>query len=334
MSGKLFDEAAPFDYKTQNIYNASRSPSTVHVKNSRLRRYFRKYLFQKAISVFKWTLPDEWDKDYFLYTLYGLGYIAIIDTDQYGVICQGGALGGYNLYYRPSYIIITNPLLRDTITASIDRRTEGNIDRAFTNTSNTECVLIKLQPDYSSIMDLVGFYADQMALAAESLGINLVNVKSGTIFGAENKAQAESYKKMFDALSEGDPATVIDKKLLDEQGQPTWFPFTQHIKESYVVSDLLSDLRKIEAMFCTEVGIPNANTDKKERLITDEVNANNVETSTRCEMWLEEIRKGLTKANTRYKLNLAVDWRVNPHETGKEETNNVQRSDDVGSRSI
>ena len=53
-------------------------------------------------------------------------------------------------------------------------------------------------------------------------------------------------------------------------------------------------------MFCTEVGIPNANIDKKERLITDEVNANNVETSSRCEMWLEEIRKGLTKANEKY----------------------------------
>ena len=318
MARNVYTDNPPFDYRTQNLYNASRSPSTVHVKNTRIRRYFRKYLFQKAISVFKWNLPNEWDKDYFLYTLYGLGYIAVIDTDQYGVICQGGALGGYNLYYRPSYIIITNPLLKETITASIDRRTEGSLDRAFTSTSGKECVLIKLQPDYSSIMDIVGFYADQMALAAESLGINLLNVKSGTIFGAENKAMAESYKKMYDTLSDGDPAVVVDKKLLDEQGKPTWFPFTQNIKESYVASDILSDMRKIEAMFCTEVGIPNANTDKKERLITDEVNANNVETSSRCEMWLEEIRKGLTKANEKYNLELSVDWRVNPEKTWEE----------------
>ena len=299
MSRKLFDETAPFDYQTMNYYNSQRSPSTVHVKNTRLRRFFRKYLFQKAISVFKWNLPEEWDSDYFLYTLYGLGYIAVIDTDQFGVICQGGALGGYNLYYRPSYIIITNPLIRGTITANLDR----------------DCALIKLQPDYSSIMDIIGFYADQLALAAESMGINLLNVKSGTIFGAENKAQAESYKKMYDSLSEGDPATVVDKKLLDETGKPTWFPFTQHIKESYVVTDILSDMRKIEAMFDTEIGIPNANTDKRERLITDEVNANNVETYSRCELWLDEIRKGLTKANEKYKLNLTVDWRDKPKET-------------------
>ena len=318
MSVKLFDEVAPFDYQTLNYYNASRSPSTVHVKNTRLRRYFRKYLFQKAISVFKWNLPDEWDKDYFLYTLYGLGYIAVVNTAQFGVICQGGALGGYNLYYRPSYIIITNPLLKNTLTCSIDRRTEGPADRALTSISDNECVLIKLQPDYSSIMDIVGYYADQMALCSEAMGINLVNVKTGTVFGADSKNTAESFKKMYDMLSAGDPAVVIDKKLLDEQGKPIWFPFTQDVKQSYVVSDVLADMRKIEAMFCTDIGIPNANTDKKERLLTDEVNANNVETSSRCEMWLEEIRKGLTKANAKYKLNLSVDWRVDPEKTWKE----------------
>ena len=318
MSNGFFKDSAPFDYQTLNYYNAQRSPSTVHVKNTRLRKYFRKYLFQKAISVFKWTLPEEWDKDYFLYTLYGLGYIAIVDTDQYGVICQGGALGGYNLYYRPSYIIITNPLLRQTLTCSIDRSIEGPADRALTSVTGKDCVLIKLQPDYSSIMDIVGYYADQMALASESMGINLLNVKSGTVFGAESKSKAESFKKMYDMLSDGDPAVVIDKQLLDDQGKPVWFPFTQNIKESYVVSDMLSDMRKIEAMFCTDIGIPNANVDKKERLITDEVNANNVETSSRCEMWLEEISKGLTKANAKYKLNLAVDWRVNPENTWKE----------------
>ena len=318
MSGKLFNDTVPFDYQTLNYYNAQRSPSTVHVKNTRLRKFFRKYLFQKAISVFKWTLPEEWDKDYFLYTLYGLGYIAVVDTDRYGVICQGGALGGYNLYYRPSYIIITNPLLPNTLTCSIDRRTESMADRALTSITDKECVLIKLMPDYSSIMDIVGYYADQMALASESMGINLVNIKTGTVFGADSKNKAESFKKMYDMLSAGDPAVVIDKQLLDEQGKPIWFPFTQNVKESYVVSDLLSDLRKIDQMFCTEIGIPNANTDKRERLISSEVNANNVETSCLCEMWLEEIRKGLTKANQKYKLNMTVDWRVDPEKTWEE----------------
>ena len=293
----MFDNMEiPVGYGDINLYESSFSPSTVHVKNVALQRYFRKYLLQKAISVFKWTLPEEWDHDYFKYMLYGVGYIAVLNTRSFGVICQTGALGGYNLYYRPSYIIITNPLLKQTITANI----------------NQDCALIKLQPDYSSIMDIVGFYADQMALCAEAIGMNLVNVKTSTVFGAENKTQAETFKKAFDVVNGGDVAVVVGKNLFDDTGKPKWFPFVQNMKEQYITSDLLSDMRKIEAMFDTRIGIPNANTDKKERLVTDEINANNVETATMCEQWLESIRKGIDKANNMFGLDLAVDWRVDP----------------------
>ena len=286
----------PMGYGEINLYNAEFSPSTVHCKNTYLQRYFRKYLLQKAISVFKWNLPDEWDEDYFKYVLYGIGYIAVLETRSYGVICQGGALGGYNLYYKPSYIMITNPLLKETITANID----------------IDCAVIKLQPDYSSIMDIVGYYADQLALSAEALGMNMVNVKSGVVFGAKDKTQAQSYKKMFDKMQDGDPAVFIDKQLLDDAGKPNWYPFVQNMKEQYIADSILSDMRKIETMFDTDIGIPNANTDKKERLVTDEINANNVETATRCELWLDSIRKGIDKANNMFNLSLSVDWRVNP----------------------
>ena len=302
----MADNTLPFDYQTMNLYNANRSPSTVHVKNTRIRAFFRKYLFQKAISVFKWNIPKEWDHDYFLYTLYGMGYIVILNTDRYGVICQHGALGGYNLYYHPSYAIVTNPLIREAITAYIDR----------------DCTVIKLMPDYTGIMDIVGYYADQMALASEAMGVNLVNVKTGTVFGAEDKRKAESYKKMYDALSSGDPAVVIDKQLLDDEGKPTWFPFTQDVKSSYVVSDVLSDMRKIEAMFDTVIGIPNANTDKRERLITDEVDSNNVETAALASLWMESLKIGIDQTNNMFGLSLGVDWRFKP-DTG--DANNQNR---------
>ena len=205
-----------FNYDMINLYNAQRSPSTIHVKNTLLRNYFRKYLLQKAISVFKWNLPEEWDSDYFLYTLYCRGFISILYTSRFGTICQDCAPGGYNLYYRPSYVIVTNPLLPKTLTLNIDR----------------DCVLLKLQPDYSSIMDIVGFYADQMALASEALGVNLVNTKTGTVFGAGNKAQAESYKRMYDNLSEGDPAV---RKCIS---RPMFFPICERLKPCSILKSV------------------------------------------------------------------------------------------------
>ena len=96
------------------------------------------------------------------------------------------------------------------------------------------------------------------------------------------------------------------------------------MNQQYVTDKLLSDMRKIESMYDTEIGIPNANTDKAERLITSEVNANNVETSSRCNLWLDSLRKGIDKANSMYNLDISVDWRVNPVTQPAQERNDIE----------
>ena len=296
---KIGSLSVPMGYDNKNLYNAAISPSTVHCRNTNLQFYFRRYLMQKAISVFKWNIPETWDKDYFLYTLYGYGYCAVINTEEFGVIPQWGALGGYNVFYRPTYVIITNPLIKE-----LKKPTIG-----------VDCTIIKLQPDYGSITDLVNYYADMLALCAESVGINLVNSHVAHVFPAANKATAESYKKMFDKISSGEPAVVVDKNLFSDTGEPTWTPFQANLQQEYIADNILSDMRKIEAMFDTDVGIPNANTDKKERLVTDEVNANNVETATRCELWLENLKLACERTNAMFGIELSVDWRVDPKTT-------------------
>ena len=93
---------------------------------------------------------------------------------------------------------------------------------------------------------------------------------------------------------------------------------------------MLSDLRKLENDFCTAVGIPNANTDKRERLITDEVNANNVETTTRAARWLERLQDCARRVNDMYSLNITVDWRYKPNDKQPINTGSVQlRSSDI-----
>lgn len=310
--GNIGSLSVPMGYDNKNLYNAAMSPSTVHCRNTNLQFYFRRYLMQKAISVLKWQLPETWDKDYFLYTLYGYGYCAVIDTEEYGVIPQWGALGGFNVFYRPTYVIISNPLIKGVKQPKI----------------GIDCTVIKLQPDYGSITDLVNYYADMLALCAESVGINLINSHVSTVFPAANKSIAESYKKMYDRIASGEPAVVVDKNLFSDTGEATWTPFQANLQQSYIADKILADMRKIEAMFDTDVGIPNANTSKKERLITSEVNANNVETATRCELWLDELKGSCKKANEMFGIDISVDWRVDPetdiedHWNSKEGVNN------------
>ena len=295
--GNNIGNRIPIDYDYANIYNSSFSPSSVHVKNTALQCYFKRYLLQTAISVFKWDLPEHWCRDYFLYVLYAWGYIGVIYTDKYGTICQGGSLYGYDIFYQPTNILITNPLLKGIIKPRIDK----------------ECTLFKLQPDYGGIMDLVNFYADLMALTAESAGINLLNSHLATVFPAEDENQAKSYKKLYDKVASGEPAIAIDKNLFKEDGTVAWDVFQQDLKANYITSDLLSDMIKIKNMFCTEIGIPNANTEKRERLVTQEVNANNIETKSRCEMWLESLKKSAEKTNAMFGTSITVDWRNDPN---------------------
>ena len=284
---------APVFYDHNNALNSMVSPSTMHASDTNLQWYFRRYLLQKAIAVFKWELPKDWAKNYFEYVLYCWGYIAVVNTDKFGVIPQGCSLAGYNVFYQPTTAIISNPLLRGILQPKIGQ----------------QCSLIKLQPDYGSIMDKINFYADVLALCAETVGTNLFNSKLAYVFAVGNKNAAESAKKMYDQIASGEPVAVVDKNLFNEDGSPNWMMFNQDLKNSYIAGDIMEDMRKWEIKFCSDLGIPNSNTDKKERLIVDEVNSNNIEVKLWADLALESLKEGCKQTNELFGTNLSVDWR-------------------------
>lgn len=282
-----------YDYHFINIYNSQINPSTVHCSNADLVRHYARYLFEKVLSVYKFeNLPPEWPANYFLYCLFGYGYITVFNTEEYGLIANECSLSGYDIYYQPTQALVANPILGS-------RRLNIGED----------CELIKVQPDYNSIMDIVSLYADLMALCTETAGINLLNSKMSYVFFAENKAAAESFKKLYDKIASGEPAAVTDKLLLGEDGNETWKIFSQNVGQNYITDRILTDMRTIENMFNTDVGIPNANTMKRERLISDEVNANNVDTQSKTMLWLETIRDGVDKVNSMFNTDITVKYR-------------------------
>lgn len=270
------------------------SPSTVHCKNTGLVNYFVRYLIQKIISVFEFSgIPETWALNYFQYTLVCQGFVGILDTAEFGVIPQECGLGGFNIFYQPRFITVANPLLPEVRQPVIGE----------------ECEVIKLQPDYGSAIDLVTTYADLMALCLESAGINLLNSKLAYVFAAANKQQAESFKKLYDSIASGQPAAFVDKTLFNEDGSRNWDAFMQNVRNVYVTSDILNDMQTLENQFNTAVGIPNANTSKRERLITDEVNANNVDTAAKISLWLETMNRDIKRVNEMFGLNLGVKYR-------------------------
>ena len=296
-----------YEYNFINKYNSHIKPSTAHSADNATTWYFKRYLIQKIISVFEFKgIPETWSKDYFLYTLFIFGYVAIIETDKFGVIPQQCSLQGYDVFYRPTHAVIANPLIRGNLTPRIGQT----------------CALIRMQPDYGSCWDIVSYYADLLSLCTESIAVNLVNSKLAYVFACDDKNIAESFKKMYDKMNEGNPAVFADKKLFSEDGSPMWDTFQNNLKQNYIAKDILEDMTKIDARFCTEIGIPNVNMAKESGVTDNEVEANNVDTKSKAALWLETIRDGIDKANEMFGLNMSVDFRYK-----SEVINNVDVSD-------
>ena len=290
----------PIYWNYNMVGNSVIQPSTVRIRGTELHRFFVRYLLQDAISVFKWEFPLEWDvfTNYFLYGVYSIGYMSILETNKFGVIPQVCGLAGYGICRQPVRTIISNPLINNTLDLVIDKN----------------CVLMRLQPDYGGILDIVNYYADMLALSAEAAGINLLNTHVAYMFGAGNKNAAESIKKLYDRVAEGEPLVVADKALLDDEGELNLQLFQNDVSKTYIVDKLLLDMEKLTNMFRTSIGLNNANTEKRERLLVDEVNANNQAIYSKVELWLDQLKRSCEKVRNMFGINISVDWRYKPNE--------------------
>ena len=290
-----------YDYDVISEINARYNPNTVKCKNNALYMFFSRYLWMKAVSVFEWSgIPDWWSDVYFKYVLAGAGYVAILNTEEYGVIPQWCTFNGKRtVFYEPAGIIVTNPAFK------------GN--RTYERTLGLDAELIRMTPEYVGIGDIIGYFGDQLALTAEALGVNTLNTKTALVFASANTTAVESFKKMFDRIQSGNPAVFIDKDLYDEDGNPNWQQFIADLKNMYIAPDLISSLARIEAQFDSYIGLPNlAGMEKKERMISDEVNMNNVSTYSRAELWKDNIDKSLLNVNAMFNLSIKCDWKHAP----------------------
>ena len=285
----------PVDYSFENLYNSRMNPSAIHTQNTGLFMYYGDYLFKKILSVYRFNnLPDTWAENYFKAVLFGIGFIAIFDDPTYGVIPQQFSLSDtYSLFRQPTRVLIANPFFK----------------RSFQLKVGKTCEILKVQPDYQPVIDIVSFYADMLAVSAETAAVNLINSKVSYTFFAQNRQMAESFKKMYDQMASGKPFTIVDKNLQADDGTKNWDTFEQNVGQNYIVGNVLDDMRKIENQFNTMIGIPNANTQKKERLISSEVESNDVETTALVQIWLDTKRTDLEKINSRYNLDISVDYR-------------------------
>ena len=247
--------------------------------------FYVRSLFRKVMSIYELSgFPEDWDLDYFMSVLFSQGFITITDTPL-GILPLRCGVSGINVFNHPTTVIVANPVL-------------GNFDK----TIDEDCVLVKISYDYRGLMDIVYRYATMLSECDASISVNLQNSKVTFIGLVSSRAQANSMKLMYDKIQAGEPAVFVKGDQINSDQI-----LYNHVKENFVASDIQILKRKIMSEFLTEIGVNNANTDKRERLTDNEVEANDSEIQLNAGYWLEQIREGLDKANKMFGLNLAID---------------------------
>ena len=281
----------PTDYEGLNTYNSMRSVAG-RVQNDLNTAYYMRALYQRAISGIQFILPKDWKraKRYFKNVLYSLGYIGIVKTPEYGIQPQICSFSGYGLYRQPTKMLVNQPLLQ------------------FEGTIGEDCELIHLTGDYRGVWDIIEHYAIRMSIAITSTDCALINERLSLLAAGKNKAASETLKYLFEHISAGEPFAVYDKAQLKSDDltddEPIW-TFSQDVANQYISDKLLADIDTILQQFDREIGIAAVG-EKKERMITDEVNIQIQDSCARSETWFENLSESFDLTNELFpELNLS-----------------------------
>lgn len=240
-----------------------------------------------ALNRFKWdNLPQGLESRHIENALFRYGQAGFVDDNELGLICLPASPRGLNVYGDPTSILLT-----------------GN---GFSKEYKINDIVRILSNDvaYPTIMH-INYYADKISRVDKAIDMNISHQKTPYILKT-TKQNELSMKNLIQRIERDDTAIFIDEKLSvgNDSGlllDSTLVPFVADKLQEHK-NNLVNELLTI-------LGLNNnaGNNLKKERLIVDEVNANNQE----IEMYLDTDFKNREKAceeiNKKYNLNITVD---------------------------
>lgn len=260
-----------------------RKPTDVSGIENVASAYYFNYLLRLTKGIFEVKVPEYWDADFLLDTLLLNGVFGIFEhnSEPLAMNCHPY---GVNMYYKPTSFNIANPVL-------------GSFSKTIG--VNGEIIYLEEYPgvnaQFKTIKPLLTKYAYQLAACDKCIDQSLMNSGVAAIFSASSKKSAESYRKMYDEISQGKPAVFVDEELGLTSPNSRSLQYTP-AKDNFVCDKVQIQKRCLIDEFLTAIGVNNANTDKRERLNADEVNANNDECYVATATWKRNLKDTTTKA--------------------------------------
>lgn len=248
--------------------------------------YYRLMLIAKAL--FKWEgLPnginEKWIENY----LYSEGGCIFFKDEKLGyIVTKYSTSDKLNLYNEPTKV---NAYATDYITTEHE--------------NNVDCVIIRNNDESIPTFPTIQIYAHDLTNIKRTIDVNIEAQKMPYIIHCTDK-QRLTFKNLMNQRKDNEPVIYADKSLDLSDMKIITTP-------APIVFDKLQTQKLNVWNEClTALGINNANTEKRERLITNEVDANNEVIEICSDVMLKAREEACKKINEMFNLNISVRRRT------------------------
>ena len=292
---RMFTGMSPVDVKGQSNVRA---------------KYNKKYLYTKLCSKFTFDFGDTpVDINTYRYGQFFYGVWGVFKKGNL-VFLSPYAVNKYNMYYNPHEIESTG--LNEDLDVNLNG-VKGIVGK--------NAAIIKCFDNYTGFLDLLNDYSNKLAEFDKTVSVALSNANVNLLAFAGSKKEADELRAAYAAATEGQPLIIMDKSKEPVDKKDLLTPFTNHDTAS-LLDRLLTARRAVLNQFLTDIGINNANIDKKERLNADEVNANNEELEALISVIYNNLKEGFAMVNKVFNTN----WSVTLNEV-EESDNSIETED-------
>lgn len=266
------------------------------------RTLFDKY---KLIAMNEWKytgLPDDIQPRHIEKLLFSKGSACFFrDPQMSHMVLECAPGGAVNIYGDP-----------------LDYRVHGyNYQRVI---PAGECVIIRNNLLSLPTEPFLMFFVNKLTEAERTMDVNIKACKTPVIFACDDK-DVLTFKNIFKQVDGNVPAIFADRGLNLDAIQA----FMTGVK--FMGNELMDYKRSNESDLLTFLGQNNTPVDKKERLITDEAEANNQLIDSFAELQFDARKKACEEINAMFGLNITVE-RSCPVEKPVEDVETGGGSDD------
>lgn len=262
------------NYEVMNMKSIARE-----LNNRKYTDYFYR-LSLIAKSRFKWNnLPNGISEKWIERYLFTDGRCVFFKDEEKGfMVCKCNGKGPVNNYDEP-----------------VSVRPYGTNYQGKELVNNKECVVIKNNDDEIPTTYTIQLYAHDLANISRTIDVNINGQKTPYMIKCTDKQQ-NSVKAAYNKVKDNEPVIYVDKQM--DTGAFEVIPTIAPI----VFDKLQIQKHEIFNECMTFLGINNANMNKRERLVTNEVEANNEQIEMSAQVMLSTRQEACEKINELFGL--------------------------------